>query len=100
LAETSRFFTQRGVRPPFFLRSANDDRCMEMVRIGMGITTAPQSLARPGIVAVPLAGYHFRRRIGLITGARAEQDSSMTALHVAARLVTAEALDGAPSADF
>ena len=99
LAETSRFFTQRGVRPPFFLRSANDDRCMEMVRIGMGITTAPQSLARAGIVAVPLAGYHFRRRIGLISGARAEQDSSMAALHVTARLATAEALDGPPRPD-
>ena len=66
LAETSRWFTQRGVRPPFFLRSANDDRCMEMVRIGMGITTAPESLVRSGIRAIPLAGYDFRRRLGLL----------------------------------
>lgn len=66
LAETSRWFTQRGVRPPFFMRSANDDRCMEMVRIGMGVTTAPASLARPGISAVPLSGYDFRRHIGLL----------------------------------
>ena len=66
LAETSRWFTQRGVRPPFFLRSTNDDRCMEMVRIGMGVTTAPQSLARPGVRSVPLNGYDFRRTIGLL----------------------------------
>ncbi len=66
LAETSRWFTQRGVRPPFFLRSANDDRCMEMVRIGRGVTTAPESLVREGVVAVPLVGYDFRRRIGLL----------------------------------
>ena len=66
LSETSRWFTQGGVRPPFFMRSANDDRCMEMVRIGMGVTTAPTSLARAGIRAVPLAGYDFRRRIGLL----------------------------------
>lgn len=66
LAETSRWFTRRGVRPPFFLRSANDDRCMEMVRVGMGITTAPLSLRRAGVVAVPLEGYDFRRRIGLV----------------------------------
>ncbi len=66
LAETSRWFTQRGVRPPFFMRSANDDRCMEMVRIGMGVTTAPASLSRPGVRAVSLAGYDFRRRIGLL----------------------------------
>jgi len=68
LAETSRWFTQRGVRPPFFLRSANDDRCLEMVRAGMGVTTAPQSLVREGIVAVPLADYDFRRTLGLIAG--------------------------------
>lgn len=66
LAETSRWFTQRGVRPPFFLRSANDDRCLEMVRAGMGVTTAPQSLVRAGIVAVPLADYDFCRTLGLI----------------------------------
>ncbi len=66
LGETSRWFTQRGVRPPFFLRSANDDRCMEMVRAGMGVTTAPQSLTRDGLVAVRLAGYDFRRTLGLL----------------------------------
>lgn len=66
LAETSRWFTQRGVRPPFFLRSANDDRCIEMVLAGMGVTTAPQSLWREGVVAVPLADYEFRRTVGLI----------------------------------
>lgn len=68
LAETSRWFTQRGVRPPFFLRSANDDRCLEMVRAGMGVTTAPQSLMRPGLIAVPLVDYDFRRRLGLLAG--------------------------------
>lgn len=66
LGETSRWFTQRGVRPPFFLRSANDDRCMEMVRLGMGVTTAPESFARDGLVGVRLAGYDFRRMLGLL----------------------------------
>jgi len=66
LAETSRFFTQRGVRPNFFLRSANDDRCLEMVRAGMGVTTAPASLAREGVVGVAMADYDFRRTLGLI----------------------------------
>jgi DNA-binding transcriptional LysR family regulator len=68
LGETSRWFTQRGVRPPFFLRSSNDDRCIEMVRAGMGVTTAPQSLAREGVMAVPLADYDFRRTLGLLAG--------------------------------
>lgn len=66
LQETSRFFTQRGVRPFFSLKSANDDRCIQMVRAGIGITTAPASLARDGVVAVPLADYHYHRTIGLI----------------------------------
>ncbi|MCC6941934.1 MAG: LysR family transcriptional regulator [Novosphingobium sp.] len=68
LSETSRWFTQRGVRPPFFLRSANDDRCLEMVRAGMGVTTAPQSLVREGIIPVPLVDYDFKRTLGLIAG--------------------------------
>ncbi|PLK25756.1 LysR family transcriptional regulator [Novosphingobium sp. TH158] len=66
LGDTSRWFTRRGVRPPFFLRSANDDRCMEMVRMGMGVTTAPESLARPGVRAIPLSGYDFRRSVGVL----------------------------------
>jgi DNA-binding transcriptional LysR family regulator len=66
LAETSRFFTARGVRPRFSFRSHNDDRCLALVRAGLGITTGPASLAGDGLVAVPLEGYGFRRRIGLL----------------------------------
>ena len=73
LAETSRFFTERGVRPPFFLRSTNDDRCMAMVRAGMGVTTAPISLAGDGVVARPLRDYDFRRQVGLISAGAVDQ---------------------------
>jgi DNA-binding transcriptional LysR family regulator len=66
LQETSRFFTERGVRPRFLLRSAAEDRCLEMVRLRLGITMAPASHAGPGTVAVPLAGFNHRRRLGLI----------------------------------
>lgn len=66
LAETSRFFTARGVRPHFAYRGGNDDRCLALVAAGAGVTTAPVSLAGPGTVAVPLQGYDYRRRIGLI----------------------------------
>lgn len=65
LGETSRFFTQRGIRPLFGLRSTNDDRCMEMVKAGLGVTTAPLSFAREGVSAVEIAGYNFERCIGL-----------------------------------
>lgn len=66
LGETSRFFTARGVRPHFLMRSANEDRCLAMVRDGYAITTGPESLARDGIVAVRLRDYAYRRRVGVL----------------------------------
>lgn len=76
LAETSRFFTARGVRPHFTFRSANEDRCLALVAAGAGVTTGPVSLAGggpgSGIVAVPLRDYAYRRRIGLIVAAGQE----------------------------
>lgn len=66
LAETSRFFTEHGVRPPFSLRSANDDRAMAMVRAGLGITVAPQSHGGLGIVMPRLEGFDLSRAIGLV----------------------------------
>ncbi|MDE2618547.1 MAG: LysR family transcriptional regulator [Sphingomonadales bacterium] len=69
LGETSRWFTERGVRPRFALRSANDDRVMAMVAAGLGITVAPRSLARPGVAMVTLAEFGRSRAIGLAYGA-------------------------------
>ncbi len=74
LAQTSRFFTERGARPRFSLRSANDDRAMAMVRSGMGITVAPHSLTGPGIAMVPIDGFEFTRRIGLLFGSDWQTD--------------------------
>ena len=68
LADTSRFFTERGVRPPFAMRTANDDRALAMVRAGLGITVAPESLAREGIILSRLTGFDGRREIGLVFG--------------------------------
>ncbi len=66
LDDTSRFFTNAGVRPRFALRSESDERCMAMVAAGLGITTAPRSLAVPGVVALDVAGYDFERSVGLL----------------------------------
>lgn len=66
LDATSRFFTRHGVRPRFALRSESDERCLRMVAAGIGITTAPVSLAIDGIVPLKVAGYDFRRTLGLI----------------------------------
>ena len=66
LDATSRFFTRHGVRPRFALRSESDERCLRMVAAGIGITTAPVSLAIDGIVPLRVAGYDFRRELGLL----------------------------------
>ena len=69
LTDTSRFFTERGVRPRFALRSANDDRVMAAVRAGIGVTVAPRSLGGRGIAMVELEGFARKRTIGLVQGA-------------------------------
>lgn len=66
LDATSRFFTRHRVRPRFALRSDSDDRCLRMVAAGVGITTAPASLAIGGIVPIKVSGYDFRRELGLL----------------------------------
>lgn len=74
LEDTSRFFTSVGVRPRFALRSESDERCLAMVAAGLGITTAPVSLAIAGTVAIDVAGYAFRRTIGLLCDSGFAQD--------------------------
>jgi DNA-binding transcriptional LysR family regulator len=66
---TSRFFAQRGVRPRFALKSHHDDRCLAMVSAGLGITTAPLSLARDDMAIIKVQGYEFSRRIGVLVEA-------------------------------
>ncbi|HEX7930556.1 MAG TPA: LysR family transcriptional regulator substrate-binding protein, partial [Sphingomicrobium sp.] len=66
LDATSRFFTRHRVRPRFALRSDSDDRCLRMVAAGVGITTAPVSLAIDGIVPIRVSGYDFRRELGFL----------------------------------
>jgi DNA-binding transcriptional LysR family regulator len=72
LADTSRHFTDRGVRPHFAFRSFNDERVLQLVGSGLGITLMPDSYAAAGIARPVLAGFNLRRTIGLAYGARAE----------------------------
>jgi DNA-binding transcriptional LysR family regulator len=65
LAETSRYFTDRNVRPAFSYRGVNDDRVMGLVRAGLGITVMPDSYRDPGVARVALEGFTARRVIGL-----------------------------------
>lgn len=68
LADTSRFFTDRGVRPRFSLRSANDDRAMAFVKAGLGVTVAPRSLMVEGVMMVDLEEFKRHRIVGLLIG--------------------------------
>ncbi|WP_070156208.1 LysR family transcriptional regulator [Sphingobium phenoxybenzoativorans] len=72
LSETSRYFTERGVRPHFALRSTNDERVLQMVAAGLGITVMPESYAHEAVVRPKLAGFEFQRTLGFAFGHDAE----------------------------
>jgi DNA-binding transcriptional LysR family regulator len=65
LAETSRHFTARGVRPFFPARATDDARALAYVRAGLGITVMPDCFAAPGVARVPLEGFAATRTLGL-----------------------------------
>ncbi|WP_242126246.1 LysR substrate-binding domain-containing protein [Sphingobium sp. Sx8-8] len=71
LSATSRHFVDRGVRPHFTLRSTNDERVMQMVAAGLGITVMPDSYRWPGMTRVALRDFGERRSVGFLYGARA-----------------------------
>ncbi|KCZ48037.1 LysR family transcriptional regulator [Hyphomonas sp. CY54-11-8] len=66
LSETSRYFTERGVRPFFAYRSSQDDRVMAMVAAGLGLTVVPESHGAPGVWQARLTGFDLTRKIGLM----------------------------------
>lgn len=68
LPETSRYFTDRNVRPRLVYRTPHDERALAMVAAGVGFTTLPASYDMPGVAKLRLVGYDHRRRIGLLPG--------------------------------
>jgi DNA-binding transcriptional LysR family regulator len=66
LAETSRYFTDRNVRPRIIYRTAQDERALAVVAAGLGFTTMPESYGWPGIVKRKLAGYDDERTVALL----------------------------------
>jgi len=65
LAQTSRYFTDRGVRPFFSYRGAGDDKVLALVAAGLGLTVMPDSYQAPGVARVVLEGFPPRRTLGL-----------------------------------
>ena len=72
LSDTSRFFLERGVRPHFALRSTNDERVMQMVCAGLGVTVMPQCYRVAGMVQFRMTGFDLRRKLGFQFGDGAE----------------------------
>lgn len=68
LSETSRYFTRRGIRPFFALRTANDDRALAMVAAGLGVTVIPASHRHEGVASPALLGFGLMRTLGLVWG--------------------------------
>ncbi len=66
LAETSRFFTARGVRPFMAARTVSEDRALTYVRAGLGMTVMPLSFASEGIAMIRLTGFEPTRRVGVL----------------------------------
>lgn len=83
LSETSRYFTQRGVRPHFVYRSVNDERTMQLVASGLAVTVMPDCYQAPDIARPKLAGFDFRRTIGFAF--QSEEQRETSANHAALR---------------
>jgi DNA-binding transcriptional LysR family regulator len=89
LSQTSRYFTERGVRPRFSFRSTNDERTVALVKAGLGVTVIPDSYAEPGLALVKLAGFNHTRRIGLLFAApELAAETGSAALHALRNLTS------------
>lgn len=65
LSETSRYFTDRNVRPRLVYRTPNDSRAIAMVAAGLGGTVVPESLVDERVHAVKLNGFDLERQLGV-----------------------------------
>tara|TARA_R110002096_G_scaffold170737_8_gene343295 strand:- start:103 stop:978 length:876 start_codon:yes stop_codon:yes gene_type:complete len=65
LSETSRYFTDRNVRPRLVYRTPNDSRAIEMVAAGIGGTVVPESLVEGKVGKVNLKGFDYERQLAL-----------------------------------
>lgn len=66
LADVSRHFTSRGIRPFMSARTCNEDRAISYVRSGLGITMMPVCFAADRVSLIPLAGFGQVRTVGVM----------------------------------
>lgn len=76
LPEINRFFTERGVRPRFVLKTTSDARMLAVVRSGLGIGMMPEGFTDPLVRFVPVADFDLRREIGILHPAAADTAAS------------------------
>jgi DNA-binding transcriptional LysR family regulator len=69
LPEISRFFTDRGVRPRFVLKTTSDQRMLAVVRAGLGIGMMPESFDDPQVRFVRVVDFDLQRELGLLYAA-------------------------------
>ncbi|MDP9050768.1 MAG: LysR family transcriptional regulator [Acidobacteriota bacterium] len=72
VSETSRHFTERGVRPLFAFRGTNDEQVLTLVQAGLGGAVMPMCYAMRGVVRPLLSGFDLKRTIGLLYATHAE----------------------------
>jgi DNA-binding transcriptional LysR family regulator len=72
LAETSRHFTERGVRPFFAFRGTNDEQVLALVQVGLGVTVMPACYAAKGVVRPLLSGFNLKREVGFLYAGHAD----------------------------
>jgi DNA-binding transcriptional LysR family regulator len=66
LPEISRFFSERGVRPRFVLKTTSDQRTLAVVRAGLGVGMMPEGFDDPGVRFVRVADFDLQRELGLL----------------------------------
>jgi DNA-binding transcriptional LysR family regulator len=66
LPEISRFFTDRGVRPRFVLKTTSDARMLAVIRAGQGIGMMPESFQDPQVRFVRVADFDLQREVGVL----------------------------------
>jgi DNA-binding transcriptional LysR family regulator len=66
LPEIDRFFTERGVRPRFVLKTTSDQRVLAVVRAGLGVGMMPESFQDPLVRFVRVKDFDLQREVGLL----------------------------------
>jgi len=79
LSETSRYFTDRNVRPRLVYRTPNDSRAVAMVAAGLGGTVVPRSLVDDSVCALRLEGFSYSRQLALFRPAYEMPEASANA---------------------